>query len=47
MSAKDKAVRRRKADRFRDFHLLVNETGQPVVFLGSKDYAPLFARADA
>jgi len=34
--------RRRKADRYNDFSMLPDNTSQPVVFLGGKDYVQLF-----
>lgn len=36
-------VRRRKGDFYRDFCMLPDDADGPVVFFGSKDYAPLFA----
>jgi hypothetical protein len=35
---------RRKADRYDDFRMLPNETGGKIVFLGGKDYLPLFCK---
>ena len=41
-SAEDYA-RRRKADLYRDFRMVPDDADGPVVFFGSKEYAPLFA----
>lgn len=38
---------RRKKDRYADLCMLPPETDQPIVFFGSKDYAPLFASLTA
>jgi len=35
--------RRRKADRYQDFRLLPEQTREPVVFFGGKDYLSLFS----
>ena len=34
--------RRRRNDRYEDLVMLPEDTGKPVVFLGGKDYVPLF-----
>jgi hypothetical protein len=34
--------RRHRADRYDDFRMLSNATGQDIVFFGGKDYVPLF-----
>jgi hypothetical protein len=36
--------RRRRQDDYRDFQMLPGPTPEPIVFLGGKDYLPLFAR---
>ena len=35
---------RKKDDRFEDFRHLSNDTSEPVVFFGGKDYVPLFCK---
>jgi hypothetical protein len=39
----DAYKRRRRSDRYRDFQMLPEQTREPIVFFGSKDYLPLFA----
>ena len=39
----DAYKRRRKSDRYRDFRMMPEETREPIVFFGGKDYLPLFA----
>lgn len=43
----DKYKRRRKDDRYDDFAMLPTDTADPVVFLGSKAYVPLFCQLTA
>jgi len=43
----DPYKRRRKADRYDDFRMLPAETKDNVVFLGGKDYLPLFCALTA
>jgi hypothetical protein len=38
----DAYKRRRRADRYDDFRMLSNGTGEGIVFFGGKDYLPLF-----
>ena len=38
----DDYKRRRTKDRYNDFDMLPNDTDEQIVFLGSKDYRPLF-----
>jgi hypothetical protein len=38
----DAYKRRRKADRYRDFRMLADETEHEILFLGGKAYIPLF-----
>lgn len=40
----DKYKRRRKDDRYDDFAMLPADTAEPLVFLGSKAYVPLFCQ---
>jgi hypothetical protein len=39
--------RRRREDRYQDFRLLPNETNEPIVFFGAKDYVPMFCALTA
>jgi hypothetical protein len=39
--------RRRKGDRYRDFCMLPNQVDKEIVFLGGKDYVPLFCSITA
>lgn len=39
--------RRRKRDRYHDFCMLPREVGEEIVFLGGKDYTPLFCAITA
>ena len=41
--AADAYKRRRHSDRYRDLQMLPNQTREPIVFFGGKDYLPLFA----
>jgi hypothetical protein len=41
-AAADKLVRRRKSEKYNDFCMLPNDTDDTIVFLGGKDYIPLF-----
>lgn len=43
----DSYKRRRKTDRYDDFCLLPDEAGDDIVFLGGKDYLPLFCELTA
>jgi hypothetical protein len=38
----DAYKRRRTKDRYNDFNMLPNDTDEQIVFLGAKDYRPLF-----
>ena len=38
----DSYKRRRKADRYQDFCMLLRDADEPIVFFGGKDYVPLF-----
>jgi hypothetical protein len=40
----DAYKRRRKTDRFEDFRMLPDETTGEIIFLGGKDYLPLFCK---
>ncbi len=40
----DPYKRRKRTDIYRDFSMLPADAGEPVLFFGGKDYAPLFAR---
>jgi hypothetical protein len=42
--ADDAYKRRRKADRYEDFRMLPEETGDEIVFFGGKDYIALFCK---
>lgn len=39
----DAYKRRRKSERYRDFQMMPEDTREPIVFFGGKDYLPLFA----
>lgn len=43
-SGPDRYKRRRPADTYTDFNMLPSETAEPVVYLGSKVYVPLFCQ---
>jgi hypothetical protein len=43
----DDFKRRQKADRYRDFSMLPPQSDEPILFLGSKDYLPLFRQLSA
>lgn len=40
--AADSYKRRRKADRYDDFHMLPDDTEENIIFFGGRDYLPLF-----
>jgi hypothetical protein len=39
----DEHKRRRKSDRYKDFQMMPEDTREPIVLFGGKDYLPLFA----